>query len=133
MNNGKIDWKNYLLKNWSLVEEGGELISENDFFFCLVFIDGDNVGDTTAGAVTVHGQSQSWWRDGTETLAKTAKGGVLQDKIRLITAGTRVEAVKTFNSPARPLRNQLTVDDELLRLLPGHPPAKLGVHKPVNI
>lgn len=63
-NKAKIDWK---LKNWSLVEERGKLVSENDFFLCLVLINGDNIGDTTAGAITVHGQSQRYETDGTVT------------------------------------------------------------------
>lgn len=43
----------------SLVEEGGELVSQNDLFLRAVCIDGDHIGDAAAGAVTVHGQSQS--------------------------------------------------------------------------
>lgn len=81
-----------------------------------MFVDGDHIGHTPAGAVTVHGQGKSWR---TETRVRTGKSRshhhmLLLDKVRL-------------------LINGLTVDNKLLCFLLGHSLAILSIDKPVNV
>lgn len=49
-----------VIKNWSLIEECGKLVAKDDLLLCAVFINGDKIGHTPTGAITVHGQSKSY-------------------------------------------------------------------------